>query len=65
MTPHRLPELQKAYSDAQAVALHEGCNPGREQSAEVEKKLDRLFAVATCMFSFAVGAVTVVGFWLF
>lgn len=65
MTPHRPQQLQRAHTAGQNAALREGFVPGREQSAEVERKLDKLLALSVGMFLAAVAAVTGVGFWLF
>ncbi len=65
MTPHRVSDLQKAYSRGHTAALRDGCVPGREQAPSVEKSLNRLLAISGGMFAFAVGAVTAVGAWLF
>ena len=65
MNPHRPQQLQQAYTAGRNAALRDGFVPGREQSAEVERKLDKLFALSAGMFAAAVAAVTGVGIWLF
>lgn len=64
MTPHQPQQLQKAYTAGRTAALREGFVPGREQTAEVEDKLNKLLAVSVAMFVTAVAAVIGVGIWL-
>ena len=65
MTPHRPQQLQQAYAAARNAALREGLVPGRPQSPEVERKLNKRLALSVGMFVGALLAVTGVGIWLF